>query len=85
MSGRDEIEETLRQFIADELLHGDAGDLTADTNLLALGIIDSLNLVQLRVFMERTFHVRIPDGVQPEDFHTLAAMVAVVERLKAPG
>lgn len=85
MSGRSDIEEKLREFVVDELLHGDAGDLAPDTNLLALGIIDSLNLVQLRVFMERTFNIRIPDGVQPEDFHTLAAMVAVVERLQAPG
>jgi len=83
MSGQPDIEEKLRAFIVDELLHGDAGDLTRDTNLLALGVIDSLNLVQLRVFMERTFQIRIPDGVQPEDFHTLAAMVAVVERLQA--
>ncbi len=81
MSGRQEIEDKLRDFVANELLHGEADDLTPDTNLLALGVIDSLNLVQLRVFMERTFQVRIPDGVQPEDFHSLGAMVAVVERL----
>ena len=80
--GRQEIEDALRDFVANELLHGDAADLATNTNLLALGVIDSLNLVQLRVFMERTFHVRIPDDIQPEDFHTLAAMVAVVERLQ---
>jgi acyl carrier protein len=81
MTTRREIEDALRDFVANELLHGDADDLEANTNLLALGVIDSLNLVQLRVFMERTFHVRIPDGIQPEDFHTIAAMVAVVARL----
>ncbi len=33
--------------------------------------------------MERTFDVRLPDSLQPEDLTTLNAMVGVVERLKA--
>lgn len=80
MSGRKEIEEKLREFVVNELLDGDAGELTPATNLLALGVIDSLSMVSLRVFIERTFNVRVPDGIQPEDLSTLAAITAVVER-----
>jgi acyl carrier protein len=80
MSGRKEIEEKLREFVVEELLDGDAGELTTSTNLLALGVIDSLTIVSLRVFIERTFNVQVPDGVQPEDLSTMAAIIAVVER-----
>ena len=31
----------------------------------------------------RTFQVRVPDGVQPEDFATLSSMAAMIERLQA--
>lgn len=83
MSGRQEIEAQLREFVVAELLDGDDDDLTADTNLLALGIIDSLSMVSLRIFIERTFKVRVPDDVQPEDFGTLTSMAKMVERLSA--
>ena len=83
MSGRQEIETKLHEFVASELLDGDDGGLTPTTNLLALGVIDSLSMVSLRVFMERSFDVRIPDGIQPEEFSTLTGMVNMVEKLKA--
>ncbi len=80
MTTRKEIEEKVREYVVGELLDGDEGGLTPTTNLLALGIIDSLTMVSLRVFIERTFGTRVPDGVQPEDFSTLTAIVSVVER-----
>jgi acyl carrier protein len=83
MSRRSEIENTLREFIVSEFLDGDGGDLTPTTNLLALGIIDSLAMVSLRVFMERTFGVTVSDAVQPEDFRTVSSMVALIEGLEA--
>ena len=82
MSGTDAIEAKLQEFVASELLDNDASGLTPTTNLLALGVIDSLSMVSLRVFIERSFQVRVPDGVQPEDFSTLAAMAAMIERLQ---
>ena len=83
MSERKVIEEKLHEFIVGELLDGDGDELTPTTNLLALGIIDSLSMVSLRVFMERSFSIRVPDGIQAEDFSTLASMAAMIERLKA--
>jgi acyl carrier protein len=85
MSERERIESSLHEFVAEQLLDGDASELTPTTNLLALGIIDSLSMVSLRVFMERSFNVRVPDGIQPEDFSTLSAMASMIERLKAEG
>lgn len=82
MSGSEAIEVKLKEFVASELLDNDDSGLTATTNLLALGVIDSLSMVSLRVFIERSFQVRVPDGVQPEDFSTLASMAAMIERLQ---
>lgn len=82
MSEREAIEAKLKEFVASELLDNDESGLTTSTNLLALGVIDSLSMVSLRVFMERSFQVRIPDGVQPEDFSTLTSMAAMIERLQ---
>jgi acyl carrier protein len=83
MSGSNHIQDQLHDFVANELLDGDADELTATTNLLALGVIDSLSMVSLRVFIERSFKIRLPDGIQPEEFSTLASMTAMVERLLA--
>jgi acyl carrier protein len=86
MSAQKRILDELYEFVARELLDGDADELTPTTNLLALGVIDSLSMVSLRVFMERTFGVRLPDGLQPEDFATLNALAAMIERLEGkPG
>jgi acyl carrier protein len=80
---RQEIEKSLHDFVARELLDGDAADLTSSTNLLAIGVIDSLSMVSLRTFVEQAFRVRLPDGVHaPEDFATLSSIAALVERLK---
>lgn len=82
MSDRNEIEAQIREFIATEVL-GDDGDLTADTNLLALGVIDSLSMVSLRIFIERTFELRLPDGIQPERFKSISTITDMVEKLRA--
>ncbi|HEX8675409.1 MAG TPA: acyl carrier protein [Longimicrobium sp.] len=80
---RQEIEKSLHDFVARELLDGDADDLTSSTNLLALGVIDSLSMVSLRTFVEQAFRVRLPEGIaSPEDFSTLSSIAALVERLK---
>jgi len=86
MSAEKRILDALYEFVARELLDGEADELTPTTNLLALGVIDSLSMVSLRVFMERTFGVRLPDGVQPEDFATLNALAEMIQRLEGkPG
>ena len=82
MTGRKAIEEKLQEFVGAELLHGDAADLTPSTNLLALGILDSLTIELLSGFIERTFGVALPNSAQPEDLATISAVAVVVERLQ---
>jgi acyl carrier protein len=82
MSERKAIEAKLLEFVATDLLHGDAEDLTASTNLLALGVIDSLSIELMSGFIERSFGVELPHSAQPEDLTTVQAVAAMVERLK---
>jgi acyl carrier protein len=82
MMEREAIEQTVYDFVAHELLEGDAEGLTVTTNLLRLGIIDSLAVVTLRVFIQRSFGVHLPDGMQPDDFTTVSAIAAVVDELQ---
>ncbi len=82
MSDRKAIEAKLLEFVATDLLHGDAEDLTASTNLLALGVIDSLSIELMSGFIERSFGVELPHSAQPEDLTTVQAVAAMVERLQ---
>ncbi|MFK7888464.1 MAG: acyl carrier protein [Gammaproteobacteria bacterium] len=57
------LENQLLNYIRDELLD-DADDLTADDNLLADGMVDSLGMLRMMDHIEQTFGVTVP----PEDF-----------------
>ncbi|MEQ9325143.1 MAG: acyl carrier protein [Polyangiaceae bacterium] len=81
---RAEIETVLVDFVASDLLDGDARDLDAQTPLLELGIIDSLTIVSLLSFLETRFGARIaPENVRPEHFVTIAAIAVLTERARS--
>lgn len=85
MSDRQHIEGKLREFVVAELLQGaDDGDLTPTSNLLAQGLIDSISIVSLRIFVERTFQLRLPDGLEPEAFSTISTIADVIEQSRSP-
>lgn len=83
MTASADIEGKLFEFVVAELLDGDAGELTASTNLLALGVIDSLSMVSVRTFIERTYDLRLPHDLPPEEFASIAAMASMIQRLQA--
>ncbi len=51
----------LKEFISGTLLHNPAYPLRDDEQLIRGGLIDSFALVQLSVFIEDAFDVRLPD------------------------
>jgi acyl carrier protein len=74
------IEQTLEQFITQELLLSRETKLDPNQSLTASGIIDSLSLLRLVAFIEETFHVEVEDTeLNPDNFETLALMVDLVE------
>lgn len=55
--------------------------LEPDEDLLEQGIIDSLGLMKLIAFMEKTFGIKIIDEeIVPENFQCLDSMVKLVEQ-----
>lgn len=83
VSERQEIERKLREFVAPELLR-DEGDveLTSTTNLQSRRLIDSISIVSLRIFVERTLQVHLPEGAQPAEFAGIATMADLIEPVR---
>ncbi|MEI6290623.1 MAG: acyl carrier protein [Chloroflexota bacterium] len=74
--------ETIREFITTEILHG---TLTAPLNdqdpLIETGIIDSLGVMTLLAFLENKYEIQMPgDELVPENFETVSAITALVDR-----
>lgn len=55
------IRESLLRFIAEEILHDPTRVLQADEPLITSGLVDSFHLVDLALYVEDFFGVRIED------------------------
>ncbi|MEO1614409.1 MAG: acyl carrier protein [Planctomycetota bacterium] len=70
----------LLQFIRTELVTSGAEDLSADTDLLGGGHIDSMGIMRLVTFLETEFQVSVPpEDVTIENFETARCIVSYVE------
>lgn len=58
-------------------------DFTASEEMVDEGILESLTLVEMISCLSMEFDIMIPyDEIIPENFNSVAAIVAMVERLK---
>jgi acyl carrier protein len=53
--------ETVRTFIINQFLFGEDEGLKDDTSFLETGLIDSMGIMELVAFLERTFEIKISD------------------------
>lgn len=76
------LRETVRSFITDSFLFGDATALPADGGSLIAGdIIDSTGVLELVAFIEDTFKVTMSDAdIVPDNLDSIDNIVAFVER-----
>jgi acyl carrier protein len=71
----------LHTYIADELLNQPGLALGADTRLITSGLVDSFHRVDLALFIEDEYGVRIDDTeLNGEAFDTLAQLEALIDR-----
>lgn len=71
----------LLDYVASEMLAGDARGLDADTPLLEWDVLDSLGMVSMLTFIDQTFGVAIPDDdVLPQNFATIRNVVRLIAR-----
>lgn len=71
----------LESYVLTEIAAGlGKKSLGPDEDLLEQGIVDSLGLMKLIIFLEDTFAIKILDeAIIPENFQSLNAMVRLVE------
>lgn len=63
---------TVKDFIVDNFLFGEEGDLDENTSFFDADIIDSTGILELVAFLEETYDIKIEDEeMLPENFNTL--------------
>ncbi len=72
----------LERFLVTEIaVESGVTTLEPDENLLEKGVLDSLGLMKLTVYMEETFGIKVDDeDVVPDNFQTLSSMARLVEK-----
>ncbi len=76
-------EQLIAGFVRDRILRDPSARVDRDDPLITSGVIDSFSLVDLRLFLEETFHVSIPDGdLTPDVMNTVAMIAARIDGLR---
>jgi acyl carrier protein len=74
------IQQSVRQFIADNFYVSDPAELTDDTLLVTSGIVDSTGMLEIIAFLEADFGIRISDQeTTQENLGSIARIAAFVE------
>ena len=77
------VEATVREFLKSEL-GKDVPHVGPNDSLLESGTLDSVGVMQLVAFLETTYRIKVEDDdLMPENFDTLAAVSAFVQRRQA--
>lgn len=81
---KENIINTIESFLKKNILHQPDRNIEADEPLLSSGLIDSFNLMDVALFVEDTYGVRIDDTeLNAETFNTLNELAdLIVDRQK---
>ena len=79
------IEAKIRHYILENLMFtDDESRLANDASLLDRGVIDSTGVLEIVMFLEEEFALKIKDSeMLPENFDSVEKLVAFVQRLQA--
>jgi acyl carrier protein len=74
----------IKQFIAKNFLFSDdTGAVPDDQSLMSSGTLDSTGILELIMFVEERFKLKVPDqDMLPENFDSVRAIADYVERRK---
>ena len=73
----------IREFVINNFLFGDAAPLQDDKSFLDSGIVDSTGMLELIMFLESTYDIKIePEEMLPENLDSVNRVAAFVERKK---
>lgn len=78
------IEDQIRTHIAENFVIGDASQLGVNDSFLDKGIIDSTGILEIVLFLEEQFGIKVADNeMLPENLDSIANIVRYVERSRA--
>ncbi|MCU4749815.1 MULTISPECIES: acyl carrier protein [unclassified Streptomyces] len=78
----DQTARTIREFV---LTRFPGVELDDDVDIFTLGFVNSLFAMELVMFLEKEFALRIPnEDMSLDNFRTVAAMTALIGRLRSP-
>ena len=82
MSNKEEMQETILEYVIDEYVdEDDDEEVECDTPLISSGIVDSFSMVSLKVFLEKKYQIKLPDDeATPEAFDTVNSIIALVNK-----
>lgn len=80
------IEEMVRQHIAENILFSSKGyPYSDDASFLENGIIDSMNVMELVMFLEEQLGIKIEDTeIVPDNFDSVSRLAAFAQRKQSP-
>ena len=72
--------EAIRNFIIENFIFEDDGSLTVDMPFIENGIIDSTGVLELVVFLENMFGIKVEDDeLIPENLNSIKNLSAFIE------
>jgi acyl carrier protein len=76
------VEEAIRTFIAEKILFSDNGyGHPDDASFLEEGIVDSMGIMELVMFVEETFGITVEDEeLVPDNFDSVSKLAAYIRR-----
>ena len=75
-----ETRSTIRDFIIENFLFGNANGLKDDTSFLEEGIIDSTGVLELVTFLEENFEIQVEDEeLIPENLDSIDNVTGYLE------
>ena len=73
------IATVVAEYVRNNYLQDYDGEFGDDTPLISGGIVDSFSMVALKMFVERKYHVAIPNEIAtPETFDTVRSIATLV-------
>ena len=75
------VQDQLKEFVTSEFMYEqDSKSLSPDLDLLNQGIIDSMGILDLVSYMEKTFNIQVTDEeITPNNFRNLKALTQFVQ------
>jgi len=76
-----DVQRQIRTYIVENFLFGDAGDLDEARSLSGAGVVDSTGVMELAMFVEEAFNIKVNDeDFIPDNFDSIQKIAAFVER-----